>query len=977
MLDLCSLPVHYLDCSLTSTPWSSLDCDPIDSLVLSLLSTVCDDAPVHNRSAVVRFPVVTASIRGLKCYEFDGSTLSVCAGANTTASAAQDGACASQIWDGGGHFASIRTDLARRIDHIEKTRPTEDISSPDTPPTKRRRDVPPADPGVASGWNGTRDIYWLPPAGEHANSFIAAGPTSRTHHIGKVIDEISLQAITLQPRSHLPTPTTEPVSIAIYTATDTPQRSPSRRTAADSDPPRVVVVNPTPNLTPHPTPPATPVLPPATAGRLPNHSSVSPLPPPRSYQRSTVVRQTLPMPATASLRPSDVKFFAGSPSSSSTSSGSSTSSSNSTDNSPEETQPSSSTTTADIPPADIPPSLCRTETLPAALYDADKVLQSIARNGRYRVQKVATHARMPSVKDRESLEAEDRALAEQQRLEHDLEIKHRREQEERQKLITWEREMELERQRRKEREQEDKRREEHEKELQKLREVERLKELERVKLQEGLLRRTASTGRLPTQDTVIFDFTEEAQNDTLQPSRSSHPNSLALLLVSTASTSSAAATKTRTRDLLPSAPNLQALASQKAAMRMQSTLKGAFTPVHRGGSPTKSESSKASSSRNSKQPSPKAHPNGAPPSKPPAPPSLKGKEKEKQKQHLTRTGRPFELLSSDEEEEDGDDDDDWTSADEASRTKWYFHLRLDQKLGHILPTATPPPINHRTTRNRRQMPADMQKHLRMDELHHAFEEAERQTETFTFNKLPKRSYSNLSRTNSGLLSQLMHPDRRLYPTCIDGAIRVHVGSVRNGGAIKPGDYRPKARPNEEEMEDETDGEDNSLNVSNSVAQEKLKAIFGNMRGGGANANANKGTAHRACGASCCACGRCAGAHDDGACRCADIPVQSPGRCDPVSPRTTRQWMLRTEMSESVRTNLLWQRKMDKQLMPPPRRNKSSTAISTIPSVVKLTEKTAPVDGGMRVEQEREEARDEIRRVNLMRNKSWAADYHPQ
>ncbi|KAF9021205.1 hypothetical protein BDZ89DRAFT_1071671 [Hymenopellis radicata] len=273
--------------------------------------------------------------------------------------------------------------------------------------------------------------------------------------------------------------------------------------------------------------------------------------------------------------------------------------------------------------------------------------------------------------------------------------------------------MELERQRRKEREQEDKRREEHEKELQKLREVERLKELERVKLQEGLLRRTASTGRLPTQDTVIFDFTEEAQNDTLQPSRSSHPELTRTafglnraLSPPKASTSSAAATKTRTRDLLPSAPNLQALASQKAAMRMQSTLKGAFTPVHRG-SPTKSESSKASSSRNSKQPSPKPHPNGvtpAPPSKPPAPPSLKGKEKEKQKQHLTRTGRPFELLSSDEEEEDGDDDDDWTSAEEADEVEdevvlppsvraIFLHARIsyshgfrhDQKLGHILP----------------------------------------------------------------------------------------------------------------------------------------------------------------------------------------------------------------------------------------------------------------------------------------------------
>ncbi len=319
------------------------------------------------------------------------------------------------------------------------------------------------------------------------------------------------------------------------------------------------------------------------------------------------------------------------------------------------------------------------------------------------------------------------------------------------------------------------------------------------------------------------------------------------------------------------------------------------------------------------------------------------------------------------------------------------------------------------------MPADMQKHLRMDELHHAFEEAERQKETFTFNKLPKRSYSNLSRTNSGLLSQLMHPDPQALPdvyrrghssgdlaekararapqlhpsqsaAALPVAAQVHVGSVRNAGTMKTGDYRPKARPNEEEMEDETDGEDNSLNVSNSVAQEKLKAIFGNMRGGGANANANKVApirpphverqekkvaprvpAERPVAPAAAALERTM----TEPVAVPTFPYNLPVAAIPVSPRTTRQWMLRTEMSESVRTNLLWQRKMDKQLMPPPRRNKSSTAISTIPSVVKLTEKTAPVDGGLLVEQEREEARDEIRRVNLMRNKSWAADYHPQ
>ncbi|KAF9022562.1 hypothetical protein BDZ89DRAFT_956474 [Hymenopellis radicata] len=256
----------------------------------------------------------------------------------------------------------------------------------------------------------------------------------------------------------------------------------------------------------------------------------------------------------------------------------------------------------------------------------------------------------------------------------------------------------------------------------------------------------------------------------------------------------------------------------------------------------------------------------------------------------------------------------------------------------------------------------------------------------------RRGYS------SGDLTEKPRPRApQLHPSqsaaALPVAAQVHVGSVRNGGAIKPGDYRPKARPNEEEMEDETDGEDNSLNVSNSVAQEKLKAIFGNMRGGGANANANKVApirpphverkvvsrvqptvpAERPVAPAAAALERTM----TEPVAVPTFPYNLPVAAIPVSPRTTRQWMLRTEMSESVRTNLLWQRKMDKQLMPPPRRNKSSTAISTIPSVVKLTEKTAPVDGGIRVEQEREEARDEIRRVNLMRNKSWAADYHPQ
>lgn len=332
----------------------------------------------------------------------------------------------------------------------------------------------------------------------------------------------------------------------------------------------------------------------------------------------------------------------------------------------------------------------------------------------------------------------------------------------------------------------------------------------------------------------------------------------------------------------------------------------------------------------------------------------------------------------------------------------------------------------------------------MDDVREAFEEAERQKELFTFAKLPKRSYSNLSRTNSGFLSQLMNPDSQsapdehsyrrghsssdlrtrirsagpmLHPSqsamALPVAANVHVGSVRESGVMRTvdrehdqkqkRDYRPKARPEEQEMDDddETDGEDNSLTVSNSVAQEKLKAIFGNLRGGGGNANApivnpirperlveqsppadrreRRGASMPQANNAPPTAPPLGRTMTEPVALPPSFPYNLPIAALPVSPRTTRQWMLRTEMSESVRANLIWQRKMDKQLMSAPRRNKSSNAISSIPSVVKITEKKNAGDvetTSALLEDEREQSRNEFRRVNLMRNKSWAADYHP-
>ncbi|KAJ7880759.1 hypothetical protein B0H14DRAFT_2340679 [Mycena olivaceomarginata] len=62
----------------------------------------------------------------------------------------------------------------------------------------------------------------------------------------------------------------------------------------------------------------------------------------------------------------------------------------------------------------------------------------------------------------------------------------------------------------------------------------------------------------------------------------------------------------------------------------------------------------------------------------------------------------------------------------------------------------------------------------------------------------------------------------------------------------------------------------------------------------------------------------------------NLPVPAP----PSTPRTTRQQMLRNEMSESLRHNLLWQRKLSRTdtIGPQPRRTKSTV---NVPSVAAL------------------------------------------
>ena len=211
-------------------------------------------------------------------------------------------------------------------------------------------------------------------------------------------------------------------------------------------------------------------------------------------------------------------------------------------------------------------------------------------------------------------------------------------------------------------------------------------------------------------------------------------------------------------------------------------------------------------------------------------------------------------------------------------------------------------------------------------------EAQRQRELFV--KQPKRSYSNLGRTQSGLLSQLLNPDPGMFPpghpyrvTSSQDVTRPGIPSALTSGksaAALPlaaqvtaqapmvtatssahGVYRPKGRPQGEELEDESDSPDDpddTIQLSHSLAQQRLAAL----------ANPSRRRA----------------SDDHGRTQpsaltrqilptvaTAPIPLNHPWNlpapAPPTTPRTTRRQMLATELSESLRRNLLWERQVSK------------------------------------------------------------------
>ncbi|KAG8213477.1 hypothetical protein J3R82DRAFT_12014 [Butyriboletus roseoflavus] len=282
-------------------------------------------------------------------------------------------------------------------------------------------------------------------------------------------------------------------------------------------------------------------------------------------------------------------------------------------------------------------------------------------------------------------------------------------------------------------------------------------------------------------------------------------------------------------------------------------------------------------------------------------------------------------------------------------------------------------------------------------LHEAALEAQRQRELFA--KVPKRSYSNLNRTQSGLLSQLMNPNPAIFPpnhpyrTTRSSAdisrqyqqpLQRVLVPQRSSSAYAPprlssirdrrprllrkrqekekNGYRPKGPPKEQEMEDDSgDDADDKIQMSQSVAQQKLQALMSRR-------SSEQGTASHLIQPVAMEVGPSLLSSTT-----APIPLghpyNLPAAAPPMTPRTTRRRMLKTELSESMRRQLLWERQVSSNTNPALTARRASQGIGGLRPL------TSTSSEGIKDTSTEAQDKDERRRRAMARNRSWADDYH--
>ncbi|KAL4249323.1 Ras-cAMP pathway regulatory protein [Abortiporus biennis] len=307
-------------------------------------------------------------------------------------------------------------------------------------------------------------------------------------------------------------------------------------------------------------------------------------------------------------------------------------------------------------------------------------------------------------------------------------------------------------------------------------------------------------------------------------------------------------------------------------------------------------------------------------------------------------------------------------------------------------------------------------------LRQAAEEAQRQRDMFA--KVPKRSYSNLNRTQSGLLSQLLNPNPEIFPpnhpyrssfsdmtqlgrqdrsvyhpiptskssAALPVATQITALAPSSNGASQQQQlqqqqqarqgYRPKGRPLSQELEDDSDSDsdnpDNTIQVSKSIVQQKLAALTDPSRrrtpdraplpSSSSNGNGNVPSATQSRrlppargGLTSVATAPIALGHPY------NLPLPEP----PTTPRTTRRHMLSTELPEELRRQLLWERQVNKPNVA--RRGgllgSGLRPLTTFNPAQNVTAQRTTSEMGD------DDVPDDRRRAAMARNRSWADDYH--
>lgn len=305
-------------------------------------------------------------------------------------------------------------------------------------------------------------------------------------------------------------------------------------------------------------------------------------------------------------------------------------------------------------------------------------------------------------------------------------------------------------------------------------------------------------------------------------------------------------------------------------------------------------------------------------------------------------------------------------------------------------------------------------------------EAQRQRDLFA--KVPKRSYSNLNRTQSGLLSQLMNPNPAIFPPShpyrlsqstadlvrmqqqarrqaeqvqapqrsasgFAGPARLQTSkssaalplaaqitatssskppsSGMKGKESEKGGYRPKGRPKEEEMEDESgedDDDDDKIQVSRSVAQQRLQALMSRRAPETGIASQLAQHTHTRVAEN-----RVAPVAQSTAPIPLGHPYNLPAPALPMTPRTTRRIMLRTELSESMRRQLLWERQVSSTTNPAANARRANNGV--LGGLRPLASTTSMGENPSATKSAEAQDRDERKRRAMARNRSWADDYH--